>query len=89
MVEVPPETVERAFVVVDDVAAASREAGDLIPAGREPDATLGDLLAERIRPTHTDATLFKSVGIASQDASAAAAALARADEHGIGVDIDH
>ncbi|MDH3398384.1 MAG: Gfo/Idh/MocA family oxidoreductase, partial [Acidimicrobiia bacterium] len=36
MVEIPAETVERAFVVVDDVGAAAREAGDLIQAGREP-----------------------------------------------------
>jgi ornithine cyclodeaminase/alanine dehydrogenase-like protein (mu-crystallin family) len=32
-------------------------------------------------------TLFKSVGIASQDVAAAAAALARAAEIGIGVDL--
>jgi len=88
MVEIPPETVHRAFVVVDEIAAAAREAGDLIQAGRRPDATLGDLLAGRIHPTDADVTLFKSVGIASQDVAAAAVALARAAELGLGVDLD-
>ncbi|MDH5616255.1 MAG: ornithine cyclodeaminase, partial [Acidimicrobiia bacterium] len=67
---------------------AAREAGDLIQAGREPDAALGDLLAGRIRSPGGGVTLFKSVGIASQDVAAAAAALARADELGVGVEID-
>ena len=88
MVEVPQGTVNRAFVVVDEVQAAAREAGDLIQAGRQPDATLGDLLNERVHPPATGPTLFKSVGIASQDVAAAAAALARATETGGGVEID-
>ncbi|MDR9452084.1 MAG: ornithine cyclodeaminase, partial [Acidimicrobiia bacterium] len=88
MVEIPQETVSRAFVVVDDMAAAAREAGDLIQAAREPDATLGDLLTGRIGSSGAQVTLFKSVGIASQDVAAAAAALARADEMGCGVEID-
>ncbi|MGZ5384751.1 MAG: ornithine cyclodeaminase family protein [Acidimicrobiia bacterium] len=88
MVEIPHATVGRAFVVVDDVSAAAREAGDLIQAAREPDATLGDLLAGRIGFRGAGVTLFKSVGIASQDVAAAAAALARAGELGSGVEID-
>lgn len=88
MVEIPQETVSRAFVVVDDMAAAAREAGDLIQAAREPDATLGDLLTGRIGSSGAQVTLFKSVGIASQDVAAAAEALARADEMGCGVEID-
>ncbi len=87
MVEIPHETVRRAFVVVDDMAAAAREAGDLIQAARKPDATLGDLLTGRIGSSAAQVTLFKSVGIASQDVAAAAAALARAAEIGIGVDL--
>ena len=88
MVEIPPDTVNRAFVVVDELSAAAREAGDLIQAGRQPDATLGDILAGRIRPPGTGPTLFKSVGIASQDVAAAAVALARAEELGCGVELD-
>ena len=88
MVEIPQATVARAFVVVDDVSAAAREAGDLIQASCVPDATLGDLLAGRIGSSRGEVTLFKSVGIASQDVAAAVAALARADELGSGVEID-
>jgi ornithine cyclodeaminase len=74
MVEIPPETVNRAFVVVDDLEAAAAEAGDLIQAGRAPDATIGDVLAGV--PARRDGiTIFKSVGIASQDIAAAVAAL--------------
>lgn len=79
MAEIPAETVNRAFVVVDDVTAAAREAGDLIRAGRKPDATVGDLLAGRVTTPQVEVTLFKSVGIASQDVAAAVAALARAE----------
>jgi ornithine cyclodeaminase/alanine dehydrogenase-like protein (mu-crystallin family) len=32
-------------------------------------------------------TVFKSVGVAAQDVAAAGAALARADESGVGVDL--
>ena len=87
MVEVPPETTHRAFVVVDDISAAAREAGDLIQAGRKPDATMGDLLAGRISAPTDGPTLFKSVGIASQDVAAAVAALTRAEALGRGLEI--
>lgn len=81
MVEIPPETVRRAFVVVDDIGAAREEAGDLIQAKRTPDATIGDLLA---RPVDAPVTLFKSVGIASQDIAAATRALTTAERNDIG-----
>ncbi|HSM01808.1 MAG TPA: ornithine cyclodeaminase [Acidimicrobiia bacterium] len=90
MCEIPPEVVSNARVFVDDVEAAAAEAGDLLRAGREPDGTIGDLLAGRIqlKRSRDDITLFKSVGIASQDVAAGAAALARARELGVGVEID-
>ena len=34
MAELSPDLLERAYVVVDDLAAAAEEAGDLIQAGR-------------------------------------------------------
>ena len=88
MVEIPPETMERAYVVVDDVDAASAEAGDLIRADRAPNATIGDLLAGRAPEIGEDVTVFKSVGIASQDVAAAEWALRRADQLGLGVVLD-
>ena len=48
--------------VVDDVDAASVEAGDLIRADRAPNATIGDLLAGRAPEIGEDVTVFKSVG---------------------------
>lgn len=87
MVEIPAAVVLQARVFVDDVAAAAAEAGDLLQAGRPPDGTIADLLAGRVRgrTTSEQVTLFKSVGIASQDVAAAAAALDRADREGLGV----
>lgn len=75
MCELPAGLVREAFVVVDDRAAAAAEAGDLLQAGRSPDAEMSDLLAGRVTAPHRGHTVFKSVGIASQDVAAAVAAL--------------
>jgi len=89
MAEIPPEALARALVVVEDRAAAAAEAGDLLQAGIEPDGTLEDLLAGHLagRTGPDDMTVFKSVGIASQDIAAAVAALGRATTAGIGTEI--
>lgn len=88
MVEVPAATLQRAFVVVDDQDAAAVEAGDLIQAGRLPaDATMSEVL-DGLHPEGTEITVFKSVGIASQDVAAAARALAMAAENGLGQEIE-
>jgi ornithine cyclodeaminase len=84
MCEIPPETVRRAYVVVDDLDAAEAEAGDLIQADRPPVCTIGDVLAGRHPQIGEDVTMFKSVGIASQDVAAAIVALRRAVELGLG-----
>ena len=87
MAELAPDLLERAYVVVDDVAAAATEAGDLIQAGRSPDTTLRELLAGTAPAIGEDITVFKSVGIATQDVAAASRALANAQQHGLGVDL--
>jgi ornithine cyclodeaminase/alanine dehydrogenase-like protein (mu-crystallin family) len=84
MCEIPAETVNRSYAVVDDLEAAAAEAGDLIQAGRSPVATIADVLARRHPHIGEDVTLFKSVGIASQDVAAGAAALAAAELMGVG-----
>jgi ornithine cyclodeaminase len=86
MVEIPPEIVMAALVVVDDEDAASHEAGDLISAGRTPDLDLTTLIEDGA-PDHGPLTFFKSVGIASQDIAAAATALENAARLGLGVDL--
>lgn len=87
MIEVPVTVTREAFVVVDDLEAAAIEAGDLLQAGVEPDAELGDVLADRVEVPSGTTTLFKSVGIASQDVAAAVAALARAEVESLGTAI--
>jgi len=87
MVELDPELMERAYVVVDDVDAAAAEAGDLIQAGRGANTTLREVLAGTHPQIGEDVTVFKSVGIAAQDVAAASRALANAARLGVGVDL--
>jgi len=94
--EIPGETVARALVVVDSRAAAWEEAGDLIlplEAGQivraHVHAELGELVLGRKSGRADDAqiTLFKSVGIAAQDAVAAQAALDSARRLNLGTTV--
>jgi len=89
MVEIPPSLVQTAVVFVDDLRAAAEEAGDLLAASVEPWGTIADLLAGRVegRTEHDQVTLFKSVGIASQDVAAGVAALRTAMEQDLGAEI--
>ncbi|HEX5694747.1 MAG TPA: ornithine cyclodeaminase family protein [Acidimicrobiia bacterium] len=84
MAELPPELLERAYVVVDDVGAAAAEAGDLIQAGRTPNTSLREMLAGTSPEIGEDVTVFKSVGVAAQDVAAAHLALVNAERIGLG-----
>jgi ornithine cyclodeaminase len=92
MVVVPPETVGRARVVVDQHAAAWSEAGDLLAARERGllDETRTDELGAVIAglaPGRADAeqvTFFKSVGNAVQDLAVASLALRSAEELELG-----
>lgn len=93
MQEVPPGTVARARVVIDQLEAALAEAGDLLKplaAGlieqRHVETTLGEVVLGQARGRHSpdEITLFKSVGLAAQDVAAASRALARAEAEGAG-----
>ena len=95
--EVPAETVVRSRVFVDSREAAWEESGDLIQplrAGLITEdsivAELGELVTQQIRGRETDdeITLFKSVGVAVQDAVAATLALKNAESMGIGQRMD-
>lgn len=94
--EIPGETVRRASIVADQREAALEEAGDLIQAIEQgfitPDriaCELGDLLlgAAAGRRSKEQITLFKSVGLAAQDAAAAQAAADAARRRGLGENI--
>jgi ornithine cyclodeaminase/alanine dehydrogenase-like protein (mu-crystallin family) len=96
MCEIPGKTVARARVIVDSRAACMAEAGDLIrpiEAGLIDEshihAELGEIAAgtRQGRASEEEITLFKSVGNAVQDLSAASRALRRAEELGLGVEI--
>ena len=85
--EIPPETVLRARVIVDEREAAWEEAGDLIQpfeAGQitrdHVQAEMGELVSGTASGRENDqqVTLFKSVGLAVEDALAARVTLANA-----------
>jgi alanine dehydrogenase len=91
--EMDPALVARAALVVDSRAAALVESGDVVLGMKEgrfgPDhivAELGELVAKRTtaRRSDTDVTVFKSLGLAVEDVTAADLAYRRAVEQGIG-----
>jgi ornithine cyclodeaminase len=94
--EIPPATVARAMVVVDSRAAAWEEAGDLIQPLRSGligadhvHAELGEILLglKSGREDEDAVTLFKSVGVAVQDAVAARHAVQAARRFHLGREI--
>jgi alanine dehydrogenase len=93
MAEIPPETVGRSRVYIDSREASLAEAGDLIQAEQAgaiaPDhiqGEIGEIILGRLasRQTIAEITLFKSVGVAVQDAAAAQLALENASRQGLG-----
>lgn len=97
MQEIPPATLARAIIVVDNVEACEEEAGDLIKATAEGAIThadwkleLGHLVSGEAtgRTSDDDVTFFKSVGNSVQDVVVGVRALERAAELGIGVELN-
>lgn len=91
--EIPPETVVRARVFVDERRAALAEASDLIqPIERGLISAdhivgeIGEILLERTagRSSDEEITLFKSLGNAAEDATATSVALHNARTNAIG-----
>lgn len=96
MQEIPPDTVLRAKVVIDEREASLAEAGDLIiPLEQglisEDDiyAELGEIVVGEKpgRESAEEITFFKSVGVAVQDVAAASAVLEAAKRLGLGAEI--
>ncbi len=94
--EIDPALVARAHLVVDSREAALEESGDIVLPMREGRfgadhvrAELGEIAAGH-KAGHRDAaevTLFKSLGLAIEDLAAAALALRRARQAGLGVTV--
>jgi ornithine cyclodeaminase/alanine dehydrogenase-like protein (mu-crystallin family) len=96
MQEIPPETVQRALVVVDARSAALVESGDLIKPihsglfGEDHvHAELGEIILGRKpgRQSAQQITYFKSVGVAAQDVMAAQLAVDNARRLGLGQEV--
>jgi len=90
MQEIDAVTVNRARVVVDSREGCQAEAGDLIKANAVIDAEIGEIVngTSPGRQSDDEITFFKSVGVAAQDAAAAAAVLAGAQEKNLGQIVD-
>jgi alanine dehydrogenase len=95
--EMDPALVARARLFVDSRAAALVESGDVVIGIQEarfgPDhivAELGELLAagaKAVRQSDTEITIFKSLGLAVEDVTAADLAYRRAVERGVGQEL--
>jgi alanine dehydrogenase len=95
--EMDPALVARAKLVVDSRTAALVESGDIVLGMKEgrfgPDhvlAELGELVAKNAtaRQSDSDVTVFKSLGLAVEDVTAADLAYRRAVEKGIGTKLE-
>jgi ornithine cyclodeaminase/alanine dehydrogenase-like protein (mu-crystallin family) len=92
--EMDPALVARARLFVDSRAAALVESGDVVLGMQEGRfgadhivAELGELIADQSRDgrrSETEVTIFKSLGLAVEDVTAAELAYRRAAERGIG-----
>jgi len=95
--EMDPALVARARLFVDSRAAALVESGDVVMGMQEGRfgadhivAELGELLADPAtagRRSDTEVTIFKSLGLAVEDVTAAALAYRRAVERGVGQEL--
>ena len=95
--EMDPALVARARLFVDSRAAALAESGDVVMGIQEGRFTaahvvaeLGELLAQPAlqgRQSEMDVTIFKSLGLAVEDVTAADLAYRRAVERGIGQEL--
>jgi ornithine cyclodeaminase len=97
MQEIPADTIKRALVVVDSRSASLAEAGDLVRpilqghiTAKHVHAELGEIVLGRKqgRTGADQVTVFKSVGVAVQDAVAARLALVNATKLGLGQRVD-
>jgi alanine dehydrogenase len=97
MQEIPARTVVRSKVVVDSREACLTEAGDLIISidgglitNKNIHGEIGEVAARKIpgRESDEETTFFKSVGLAVQDVAVAELVLLKAEELGLGTEVD-
>lgn len=97
MQEIPPATVVRARIVIDNLGAILTEAGDLLKPMHDGlieqsvfETELGNVVAGKAvgRENDQEITFFKSVGNAVQDVVVARYAVDQATARGVGVALD-
>ena len=90
MQEIDEKTIRRARVVVDSKEACMAETGDIILSNASISAEIGEIVNGKKpgRQNDEEITFFKSVGLAVQDAAAAAAVLRSAEENGLGMMVE-
>jgi len=71
MRELDDEAILSSFVVADSRAAVDRESGDVRMSGAEVKAEIGEILAGSVTPPTGGRIVFKSVGLAIEDLTAA------------------
>ena len=69
--ELDDDVMRSTYIVAECKAAAERESGDVILSGAKIDAEIGDIAAGRVQAPAGARTLFKSVGMAIEDLTAA------------------
>ncbi len=86
MQEVDATAITRATLFVDSRKSAMAEAGDLIAANAQIEAELGEVVngSHPGRTSDDEITFFKSVGLAAQDAVAAATVVEAAEAKNLG-----
>lgn len=91
--EIPGELVAQSKIVVDNKAACMKEAGDILMPLEEGLISVTDILGElgevlvenmNIRQSAEDITFYKSVGVGTQDLTAAHYILQKAEELNLG-----
>jgi thiomorpholine-carboxylate dehydrogenase len=69
--ELDDEVLQSSYIVAECKAAAERESGDMILSGSKVDAEIGAILAGKVVAPRGRRVLFKSVGMAIEDLTAA------------------
>jgi thiomorpholine-carboxylate dehydrogenase len=69
--ELDDEAMLGSFVVAESRAAAERESGDVILSGAHVEAEIGEILSGSVAAPVNQRVVFKSVGMAIEDLTAA------------------
>jgi thiomorpholine-carboxylate dehydrogenase len=69
--ELDDQVMQSSYIVAECRAAAERESGDIVLSGSKVNAEIGEILAGKVSAPNSGRILFKSVGMAIEDLTAA------------------